>query len=146
MGRSSGEMPWHIKEEFQHFKNTTIGFPLIMGRKTFESLGNKPLKGRLNIILTHSKHNYNNAEVKVFENITDAYQVCEEQEFEKCFVIGGGSIFEQEINSVDEMILSWLDMDAEGDIYFPKIDDNLWYIDSREKRSVFEIVHYKKKL
>ncbi len=51
IGRSNGDMPWHIKEEFQHFKNTTLGFPIIMGRKTFETLG-KPLKGRENIVIT----------------------------------------------------------------------------------------------
>ena len=54
IGRSNGEMPWHSKPEFQHFKSTTIGFPIIMGRITFESLGN-PLKGRLNIVISKSK-------------------------------------------------------------------------------------------
>ena len=49
IGKSSGEMSWHVKEEFQHFKNTTFGYPVVMGRKTFETLG-KPLKGRLNIV------------------------------------------------------------------------------------------------
>ena len=54
IGKSSGEMPWHVKEEFQHFKNTTLGFPIIMGRKTFETLG-KPLKERENIIVTGNR-------------------------------------------------------------------------------------------
>jgi len=54
IGRSNGEMPWHSKDEFQHFKNTTFGFPVVMGRVTFETLGN-PLPGRLNIVLTTNK-------------------------------------------------------------------------------------------
>ena len=66
IGRSNGEMPWHVKEEFQHFKTTTLGFPIIMGRKSFDSLG-KPLKGRLNVVITNNKNlklPYN--EVKIF--------------------------------------------------------------------------------
>ena len=55
IGRSNGEMPWHVKEEFQHFKNTTMGFPIIMGRKTFELLG-KPLKGRPHLVISRNKN------------------------------------------------------------------------------------------
>lgn len=142
IGRTSGEMPWHSKEEFQHFRNTTLGFPIIMGRKTFESLDKKPLKGRLNIILTNSDVDSYPLEVKICRSIDEALNVCEKENFEKCFIIGGGSIFEQEIEKVDEMILSWMDFEAEGDILFPDIDENAWTVESKEKRSVFEVVHY----
>ena len=68
IGQSNGEMPWHVKEEFQHFKKTTLGSPILMGRKTFETLG-KPLKGRLNIILTKNSGNkYPFEDVKIFNN------------------------------------------------------------------------------
>ncbi|MGE5811926.1 MAG: dihydrofolate reductase, partial [Ignavibacteria bacterium] len=79
IGRSTGEMPWHSKEEFQHFKNTTIGFPVIMGRKTFESLGG-PLKGRLNIILTREVKftSHTEEQIKVLSSLDEAYDFCKE--------------------------------------------------------------------
>ena len=72
IGRSSGEMPWQIKEEFQHFKNTTFGFPIIMGRKTFETL-KTPLKGRLNVVVSASPDfNLSFAEVKIYHTLHEA--------------------------------------------------------------------------
>ena len=77
IGRSTGEMPWHSKEDFQHFKQTTFGFPIIMGRKSFESLG-KPLKGRLNIVLTkNSKLKEKFEEIMIFNSLEQAYEYCE---------------------------------------------------------------------
>jgi dihydrofolate reductase len=145
IGRSSGEMPWHSKEEFQHFKNTTIGFPVIMGRKTFESLG-APLKGRLNIVLTGNNDLKNSfPEIVIFNNITDTYIYCEEKKFEKIFLTGGGSLFPVFINDADEMIISVMDFEAVGDIYFPEIDRNIWEIKNSEKRNEFEIFIYVRK-
>ena len=145
IGRSTGEMPWHSKEDFQHFKQTTFGFPIIMGRKSFESLG-KPLKGRLNIILTkNSKLKEKFEEIMIFNSLEQAYEYCDVANNEKIFVIGGGQIFKQAINDADEMIISHMDFDAKGDVVFPKIDLSKWKISSREKRSEFEIVTYVRK-
>ncbi|HEY4756855.1 MAG TPA: dihydrofolate reductase [Ignavibacteriaceae bacterium] len=145
IGRSTGEMPWHSKEDFQHFKQTTFGFPIIMGRKSFESLG-KPLKGRLNIILTkNSKLKEKFEEIMIFNSLEQAYEYCDVANNEKIFVIGGGQIFKQAINNADEMIISHMDFDAKGDVVFPKIDLSKWKISSREKRSEFEIVTYVRK-
>ena len=69
IGKANGEMSWHVKEEFKHFKNTTMGFPIIMGRKTFETLG-KPLKGRLNIVVSRNKSyktSYEEVVIKQFD-------------------------------------------------------------------------------
>lgn len=144
IGRTNGEMPWHSKEEFQHFRNTTIGFPLIMGRKTFESLG-KPLKGRLNIIITKNPDlKYNFDEVKIFHSLDEAYSYCEKEKFEKIFITGGGHIYNLTINHVDELIISIMNFNAEGDVYFPKIDEKIWKVKSNEKRSEFEIFYYEK--
>ena len=145
IGRTNGEMPWHSKEEFQHFKNTTLGSPIIMGRKTFESLGS-PLKGRLNIVLTRNKElNDRFEDIIVFDKLSDAYSFCENKKYEKIFLIGGGSLFPVFIKDADEMIISIMDFNAEGDIYFPKIDDNIWKINSKDKRSGFEIIYYVRK-
>ncbi len=142
IGRSNGDMPWHIKEEFQHFKNTTLGFPIIMGRKTFNTLG-KPLKGRLNIVVTRDKGlRFEFDDVKKFYSLNEAIEYCKTLETEKIFVIGGGDVYKQAIKIADEMILSFLTFEAEGDIYFPEIDENVWKVTSRKKRDQFEIVFY----
>ena len=145
IGKSSGEMPWHSKDEFRHFKQTTLGFPVVMGRKTFESLG-KPLKGRLNIVLTkNSKFKKKFEEIIIFDTIKSAFKFCMTDNFEKVFVIGGGQIFEKTIADADEMIISHMDFNAQGDVYFPKINLKKWEISSREERNGFEIVTYKKR-
>jgi dihydrofolate reductase len=145
IGRSDGDMPWHIKEEFQHFKNTPLGFPIIMGRKTFETLG-KPLKGRTNIVVTKDKErSFEFDEVKKFYSLNEAVDYCRTLNTEKLFIIGGGEIYRQAIDLADEMILSFLDFQAEGDVYFPVIDEKVWKAESKEKRNQFEIVNYKRK-
>ncbi|MFO7444752.1 MAG: dihydrofolate reductase [Ignavibacteriaceae bacterium] len=146
IGRTTGEMPWHSKEEFQHFRNTTLGFPIIMGRKTFESLGN-PLKGRLNIVLTRNKAlKIPFDDVKIFDTLNKAYTYCKNLNYQKVFVIGGSYIFNEAVNNVDEMLLSVMNIEAVGDVYFPDFNEEDWEIVSREKRSEFEIFHYVRKM
>lgn len=145
MGRTNGEMPWHLEEELEHFKNTTLGHPIIMGRKTFKSLV-RPLDGRLNIVISKNSSSINkNERLVVLNSLKQAYEFCEARDHESAFVIGGGEIFSEAIKDADEMIISHLNFEAEGDIYFPQIDMNIWQISSREKRKNFEIVHYARK-
>jgi len=142
IGRSTGEMPWHSKEETQHFKQTTLGFPVIMGRKTIEALG-KPLEGRINIVITKNSAIKEKFEsLIIYDALKDAYKYCEANNYEKVFIIGGGQIFEKAIAEADEMIISYMDFDAKGDVYFPRIDFLKWNVSSREKRKDFEIVTY----
>lgn len=142
IGRADNQMPWHVADEFKHFKTTTYGFPIIMGRKTFESLG-KPLKGRLNVVISKNK-NWKSGfeEVLIFQNIDDAFNYCEEKSIEKIFITGGGEIYKQTVPLADEMILSFMNFKAEGEIFFPKIDELNWSIVSREQKEKFEIVRY----
>ena len=145
IGRTNGEMPWHVKEEFQHFKNITFGFPIIMGRKTFEALG-KPLKGRLNIILTNKTGiNYPFEDIKIFNSLKEAYSYCEKEKYEKAFIIGGGEIYLQALATADEMIISYMNFEADGDVFFPKIESDKWEVASKEKRNEFEIYRYVRK-
>ena len=145
IGKSNGEMPWHSKIEFQHFKSTTLGFPIIMGRKSFDSLGS-PLKGRLNIVLSRNKELKDRfPDIMVFDNVNDVYSYCENQKFEKIFLIGGGSLFPVFMNDADEMIISIMDFNAEGDIYFPEINDTVWKVESKDQRDGFEIIYYVRK-
>jgi dihydrofolate reductase len=144
IGKANGEMPWHIKEEFQHFKQTTLGSAVIMGRKTFETLG-KPLKGRENIIVSRNKNfkvNFN--ETKIYHSLDEAVSYCQSKNFEKVFIIGGGNIYSQSMLIADEMILSFMKFEAEGEITFPKFKPNIWQLVSTEDREQFEIRRYVK--
>lgn len=145
IGKANGEMPWHVKEEFKHFKNTTLGYPILMGRKTFETLG-KPLKGRLNIVITRNK-NYSVKfdDVLIFDSLENAIKYCEEKNYEKIFIIGGGEIYSQAIGIVDEMIISKMKFEAEGEVKFPVIDESEWFIEKLMERELFDVFIYRRK-
>jgi dihydrofolate reductase len=145
IGKATGEMSWHVKEEFQHFKNTTFGFPIIMGRKTFETLG-KPLKGRKNIVVSKNKdYKTSYDDVVIKDSIEEAIEYCKTLNPEKIFVIGGGEIYRQAILFVDEMIITFMKFEAEGDVKFPQIDNNYWNIEKIEDHELFEIFRYVRK-
>lgn len=144
IGKSTGEMSWHVSEEFKHFKNTTRGYPVIMGRKTFETLG-KPLKERLNIVLTkNSEYKTQYGEVLIFSSLEDAIDYCKKNNFEKIFIIGGAEIYKLAIPIVNEMIISRMKFDAEGDVYFPKFDESDWTKEKIMDKELFEVYHYKR--
>lgn len=140
-----GSIPWHIKEELQHFKSATMGFPVIMGRKTFQSI-RKPLKGRLNVIITRDK-NYQTEfiEVKTVNDLESALELCEKEKAEKVFIIGGGEIYNQSINISDILLLSIMKFETEGDTYFPEIDPALWEKVSEDDHELFTVVKYIRK-
>jgi len=145
IGKANGEMPWHVSEEFSHFKKTTMSYPIIMGRKTFESLG-KPLKGRKNIIITRSKNfSYNDSEVKIFNSLTDGIEYGKSLKKEKLFITGGGDIYKQSVKIADELIISHMKFDAEGEIKFPEISMDDWMVMKKEDHKQFEVVTYKKR-
>ncbi len=145
IGKSSGEMSWHDREEFRHFKKTTLGYPIIMGRKTFESLG-KPLKERLNVVIT-SKPDYRipYEEVKIYHSLSEAVEIVAKLNPAKIFIIGGGEIYRQALEIADEMIISIMKFEAKGDVFFPEIDSDIWKEVSRDKRDKFDIITYVKR-
>ncbi|MHB8906008.1 MAG: dihydrofolate reductase [Melioribacteraceae bacterium] len=140
-----GAVPWHSKEELQHFKKNTIGFPVIMGRKTWEAIG-KPLEGRLNIIVTGNQdYQTSFREVVIFYSLQHALDFCKTSVYEKVFIIGGGEIFKQVINETDEMIISEMNFEVEGDVYFLEIDGTKWILESNELYDDFIVHHYIRK-
>ncbi len=145
IGKSNGEMPWHVKEEFQHFKKTTLGFPVILGRKSFESL-DKPLKERENIIVTRNNNYKIDFEgTKICHSLQESIKYCESKKYEKAFIIGGGQIYKEAILIADEMILSFMKFEAEGEVKFPEINSDIWQLVSTEDREKFEIKRYVRK-
>ncbi len=138
----AGKVPWHSKEELQYFKNITMGSPVLMGRKTWESVG-KPLPGRLNIVVTNNK-DYTSyfKEVVIFYSLQQALNYCATSSFDKVYIIGGGQIYEQSINHADELMISEMNFESEGDTYFPETDLSDWQLESDELFTDFTVHHY----
>ena len=119
-----GKMPWHLPNDMKHFKNVTWGLPVIMGRKTYESLG-KPLPGRTNIIITRQQ--YQAAEgVFVVHDIKEAMAAAAETDAKEAFVIGGGEIYRQTLPVTQRIYLTRVHTTIEGDTYFPEISESEW--------------------
>ena len=138
------EIPWHSKEEFKHFKSTTMGFPILMGRKTFESIG-RPLPGRLNVVISRNPElSYDFENVKIVDSLQKAFEICE-NEHEKVFICGGGNIYKQSMDIADEIILSEMKLEPEGDVFFPEINKDFWKVDKTQDFDEFTVYWYTKK-
>jgi dihydrofolate reductase len=147
IGRANGEMPWRVPEDFKHFKKTTMGSPLVMGRKTFESLGG-PLPGRPHYVASRREgYAIPHEAATVVGSLEEGLRLAEESGAERAFISGGGSIYRRalERDLADEMILSWMKFDAEGEITFPEFDERAWRTERRDDRDEFEIVYYTKR-
>lgn len=125
---SKNKIPWKIEKELKHFKKTTIGFPIIMGRITWESLKN-PLEERLNIVLTKRKFLRVHKNVISFPSLKKALEYCEHNNYEKCFIIGGEKVYKNAIKIADKIILSVIPHKFNGDKFFPKINSKWKEID-----------------
>ena len=128
IGRNGG-LPWHISTDLKRFKAITMGKPLIMGRKTWESLPRKPLPGRPNIVITRQK-NYQAEGARVVADVPSALAATGQVE-EVC-VIGGGEIFEMFLPQTGRIYLTEVDLEVDGDTYFPSLDPAQWTETARE--------------
>lgn len=141
----NGKVPWHIPEELIHFKNTTLGFPVIIGRKTWDSL-KKPLENRLNIILTHkTDFSFSHPNVVICNAISEALSFCTAKDFQKIFIIGGQEVFEQMIPISDKLIISEIQTEVEGDRFFPSIDYSDWELVNILDKKEFIVKEYLRK-
>lgn len=117
------KLPWRLKRDMKFFKETTMGNPILMGRKTFESFGGKPLPGRLNIVVTRDKTYVAPEGVLVFHSIMSAITRMEQEENEEGFIIGGAEIYSQAMEYADRIYLTRVNCVIEkADSFFPKID------------------------
>lgn len=113
---AEGGLPWKYPEDLKFFKRVTMGCPIIMGRRVFEEIGERPLPGRRNIVLSRTK-DYEN--VERFEEVQKALESLEEAKTSKCFIIGGVSLYEQFLPLVDEFYATKVKKVFEGDTWFP---------------------------
>ncbi|WP_349407322.1 dihydrofolate reductase [Pseudalkalibacillus sp. SCS-8] len=123
----NNDLPWHLPEDLKWFKQVSTGHTIIMGRKTYESIG-KPLPNRKNVIVTNDK-NYTAEGCIVTHSIEEALQ----QDGDEMIVIGGAKIFEQVLDDADRLYLTYIDHEFEGDTFFPEFDESEWKLTSKEK-------------
>lgn len=125
------QMPWHLPADLKHFKTTTNGHPVLMGRKTFESIG-KPLPNRTNIIITRDA-SYSAPDCLIVTSAEAALSMALEQEMTEVFVIGGAEIYKQLLPQIQRLYLTLIHHKFEGDTYFPELLADEWREVSREK-------------
>lgn len=125
------QLPWHLPADLRHFKNTTSGHHVIMGRKTFESMA-KPLPNRTSLVITRNK-NYSVPEGHhVVHSLEGALEICRSKGLDQVFILGGAEIFEMALPVADELIITEVKAFPEGDTFFPSLDYGQWEIVSEE--------------
>jgi dihydrofolate reductase len=115
------QMPWHLPEDLKFFKRTTLGYPVVMGRSTYESIG-QALPGRENIILTRDRR-FTADQCRVVHSVEDVLQLKKD-----LFIIGGAATYEQFMPYADRLYITIIDQDFEGDTFFPYIDPEEWQL------------------
>lgn len=131
-----GKMPWHLPNDMRHFKNITWGMPVLMGRKTFESLG-KPLAGRKNIVITRQPGWKSPGAVTV-GSVDDGLFVAKETDAKEVMVIGGGEIYRFLFDRASRIYLTRVEAEPEADTFFPEINPKHWYLVSQKNHEADE--------
>ena len=127
----NNELLWHISDDLRFFKRQTLGWQVIMGRKTFESIG-RALPGRVNIVI--SRGFTTGEEVAVVGSLEDAFQLAESTNLEKCYVMGGGQIYAQALEFADRLVVTHVHTVIEdADTFFPQIDPSVWAVEQRSE-------------
>jgi len=155
MGRQNqiglnGSMPWYLSDDLKNFKKLTSGHPVIMGRKTFDSIG-KALPNRLNFVITSKSENIRVYDVCAVKNLEQAIKKAALTDKE-IFIIGGASIYRQSLDIADKLIITHVDYEGEADTFMPDIDWKQWQVVDKqgfkkeEKNDFdFEVMTYLKK-
>lgn len=120
------QIPWYLPADLKFFKRTTQGHHIIMGRKNYQSIG-KPLPKRTNVVITRDPFFISTGCV-VVHSIEEALKVAQDNGEEEAFIIGGGQIYEQAMPYVQRLYLSEIDVELDGDVFFPEIDYDNWKV------------------
>lgn len=130
----NNQLPWHLPEDLKFFKRVTMAKPVIMGRKTFESIG-RPLPGRQNIVITRQTDlTFEGADVvSSLESAIDLAK--QDAAIEEVMIIGGAEIYSQALNLVDQMYITHVDLNIEGDAFFPEVDWSAYELIEEEPHS-----------
>ena len=120
---ADNQLLWHLPKDLKHFKELTSGHPIIMGRKTYESIG-KPLPNRTNIVIS-KKDDWFEEGILIVGSVKEAVKFAKKID-EEVFIIGGGNIYEQTIDLADKLEVTLVDAELEADTFFPKINEKIW--------------------
>lgn len=144
---ANGGMPWHLPEDLAHFKAATMGTPMVMGRKTFESIG-RPLPGRRSIVVTRDR-GWSHPGTEVAHHLAEAFELAGTG---RVSLIGGGELFARSLaapaeapEAADELVVTHVDAEPEGDTFFPEIDPDIWRPVERRVGERCEYVTYRRR-
>ncbi|MBI4664370.1 MAG: dihydrofolate reductase [Verrucomicrobia bacterium] len=132
-----GRIPWHLPEDFKWFKKMTTGQIVIMGRKTFESIG-RPLPNRATIVLSRTRRMIPGVEVA-----SSFAELNFENEPRDVFICGGAQLYEQILPRCSDLYLTWVKRTVEGDAFFPRFEDRFEQVERIRETPEFSIVHYR---
>lgn len=148
---SQNKLPWHIPEDLKFFRETTKGHIMIMGRKTFDSIGAKPLPQRFHIVITRQSLQSSHPLVKYVKTLEEALEVAKPltaQWGEEVFIVGGGEIYKQSLDITDKIYQTVIHQDFSGDTYYPEIPLDKFELVAKSDRTdpvSFSFLTYKKK-
>jgi dihydrofolate reductase len=125
------KLPWHLSSDLKRFKRITYGHHIVMGRKTYQSMG-APLPGRNNIIISRQK-DYSVEGCQVAGSLKDAISMANNENESELFIIGGGEIFTQAISLADKIYITTIHTICSSDVFFPQIDEAIWKVIHKEK-------------
>ncbi len=117
------QLLWHIPEDMKRFKRITSGHKIIMGKRTYESLPKRPLKDRINIVISDVPGETYEGCIMAY-SIEEALQLC--RPGDECYVIGGGMVYRQFLPLADRLYITWVHREFEADTFFPEIDPQAW--------------------
>ena len=135
IGRDGG-LPWRLSNDLRYFKDVTMGKPIIMGRKTFESIG-RPLPGRPNFVVSRNPH-FTAPGVDVFGSLTSAIDAAKSQDAEEAMIIGGAALYEDGLGLADRIYLTEVHAEIDGDVSFPDLSTADWAEISRQRHAAGE--------
>jgi dihydrofolate reductase len=139
---SGNDIPWRIPEDWRRFKQLTMGQVLIMGRKTYDSIG-RPLPGRTTLVITRDRR-WRGDGVRAVPTLDEAFTQAAALEPETVFVAGGGEIYRQAWDRLDRLEITEVDQEPVGDVTFPAIDPTQWQETERDVRDGFAFMSYRR--
>ncbi len=137
---NEGRVPWHLSDDLKRFKRLTMGHAVIMGRKTYESLG-KPLPGRRNLVLTRNPQ-FHADSVTTYASLDAAIAACEHAGETSVFIIGGAEVYRHALARADQLLLTHVHQQITGDTKFPPYDRSQWTETAREDNPDCSFVEY----
>jgi dihydrofolate reductase len=137
---SGGDMPWHLPEDLAHFKAVTMGHTMVMGRKTYDSIG-RALPGRRTIVITHQQ-GWHAPSVEVAHSLPEALALAGPADV---FVVGGSEVYREAMPFADQMLLTEIEQSPDGDAFFPTFAPEDWNEVAREPHSGYAFVTYARK-